>query len=226
MSPLDLWCGHEDPARFRHSNGGNGAIFDWGTGAMLSWVVGYIRALFGAGSRVGAGAPPTGAPPPGDGTSPFPYGNVGVGGIESITIDGKRWFFGYTYSGDMVLTPFFGDPDAMAVFASRHMLQTDGAHDAEYWRERVEEGIESNLTSNDADRTFATADFRRIAAALAAAEAENRPVPSLAAPNHLIHLVATARADETPWETTAEEDTALARLGLPEGETTKSSLSM
>jgi hypothetical protein len=66
-----------------------------------------------------------------------------VGGIESIVIDGRRWFFGFDYRGDTVISPLIGDPDMMAAFASRYMLQRDGVHGREYWRARVEESIGS-----------------------------------------------------------------------------------
>lgn len=48
-----------------------------------------------------------------------------VGGIESMMVDGRRWFFGFDYSMDMAVSPLIDDPARMAEFASEHMLQTD-----------------------------------------------------------------------------------------------------
>nr|MDT0656757.1 hypothetical protein [Micromonospora sp. DSM 115978] len=80
-----------------------------------------------------------------------------VGGIESMTVDGRRWFFGFDFSMDTVVSPLIDDPERMAVFASEHMLQTDGAHDVEYWRDLVDSSIEiSDLVGEDADRTYAS----------------------------------------------------------------------
>ncbi|GAB3825767.1 hypothetical protein ACFPIJ_45520 [Dactylosporangium cerinum] len=81
-----------------------------------------------------------------------------VGGIESMVVDGRRWYFGFSYSSDLVLTPLIADPAEMAAFAARHLAQTDGRHDAAYWLELVEQSVaESALTDSDEDRTVDTA---------------------------------------------------------------------
>jgi hypothetical protein len=135
--------------------------------------------------------------PPAD--LPRPIHEGCIGGIESIVIDGKRWFFGFDYRMDVVLTPLIGDADAMAALASRHMLQTDGVHGRRYWRVLVEEAIaDSALTGNDASRTFSSAEFRRIASDLAAAEAGDRPIPGLAIEYHLLYVLAAAVGDVPP----------------------------
>ncbi|WP_020524200.1 hypothetical protein [Catelliglobosispora koreensis] len=83
-------------------------------------------------------------------------GRVGhVGGIESMTVDGRRWFFGFDYSMDTAVSPLIDDPARMAAFASEHMLQTDGPHDAAYWRDLVDSSVEmSDIVGEDEDRTF------------------------------------------------------------------------
>src|SRR5690242_925807 len=78
-----------------------------------------------------------------------------VGGIESMVVDGRRWFFGFDYSMDTAVSPLVDDPARMAEFASRHMLQTDGAHDAAYWRDLVDLSVpESGIVAEDEDRTY------------------------------------------------------------------------
>ena len=90
--------------------------------------------------------------------APIPDRINEIGGIESITVDGRRWYFGFNYSMDLVVSPLIDDPDVMAAFASDHMRQTDGAHDAAYWRELVGMSVdESDLVAEDSDRDFDSA---------------------------------------------------------------------
>ncbi len=78
-----------------------------------------------------------------------------VGGIESMTVDGQRWYFGFDYSMDTAVSPLIDDAERMAVFASEHMLQRDGRHDVDYWRELVEMSVgQSDLVEEEADRTY------------------------------------------------------------------------
>ncbi|MDG6105574.1 hypothetical protein Daura_13490 [Dactylosporangium aurantiacum] len=85
-----------------------------------------------------------------------------VGGIESMVVDGRRWFFGFSYTSDLVLTPLIADPGAMARFASEFMRQADGTHDPAYWLELVEDSVaDSGLTGNDEDRVVDTAALAR-----------------------------------------------------------------
>lgn len=60
-----------------------------------------------------------------------------VGGVESVVVDGRRFYFGMDYSSDLVLSPLIDDPAEMAEFAARYMAQTDGTHDAAYWSDLV-----------------------------------------------------------------------------------------
>lgn len=94
--------------------------------------------------------------------APFPDLVDEVGGIESMVVDGRRWFFGFSYSSDLVLTPLIADPGEMARFASRYLRQTDGEHDPAYWLELVEDAVaESGLTGTDEDRVVDTAALAR-----------------------------------------------------------------
>jgi hypothetical protein len=81
-------------------------------------------------------------------------GRVGhVGEIESLTVDGRRWFFGFHYGSDLVVSPLIDDAGAMAGFAAAHMRQRDSAHPADHWSEPVELSVdESELTGADTDR--------------------------------------------------------------------------
>ena len=147
---------------------------------------------------------------------PLPAREGYGGGIESISIDGKRWFFGVSYSNDVVLTPLIDDADVMAAFASRYMLQGegDGAHDPAYWREQVEEAIDgSGLTFNQADRVFTTAEFRHIASSIAASVADNRALPDFSINYHLLYLLSGAVGDEPPSADPAYVS-ALQKIGL------------
>jgi hypothetical protein len=145
-----------------------------------------------------------------------------VGGIESISIDGKRWFFGFHFSSDTVISPLIDDPDMMAAFASRYMLQMDGVHGRRYWRALVNWAIdESELCGEDGGRTFTNAGFRRIAAELAAAQAGNHAIPDFTIEYHLLYLLeAAARtSDEAPRDDPAYVF-AIRKLGISEDETT------
>jgi hypothetical protein len=78
-----------------------------------------------------------------------------VGGIESLVVDGRRWYFGFDYSSDLVLSPLIDDETTMSEFAGRYMSQRDGAHDAAYWRELVDDSVTvSDLTEEDDHREF------------------------------------------------------------------------
>jgi hypothetical protein len=125
-----------------------------------------------------------------------------VGGIESMIVDGRRWFFGLDYSMDTVVSPLIDDPARMAEFASQHLLQTDGAHDIAYWRDLVDSSVEvSGIVGTDEDRTY---DSERLAT-------QWRPPSS-----QLIYLMGAA----TAWDESFFEDDAvqavLIRIGVRE----------
>lgn len=114
--------------------------------------------------------------------SPLPDRIGSIGGIESFTLDGRRYYFGFNYQSDLVVTPLIDDPQAMAVFASEYMRQTTGKHDVAYWSELVTMAAEfSDLVGEDADRTFTSEDLRG-----------GIPEPG----THLLYLLGAA----TDWE--------------------------
>src|SRR5664280_222783 len=95
---------------------------------------------------------------------PIPERIEHVGGVESITIDGKRYFFGFDFSRDLTISPLIEDVDVMASFASQYMKQRDGSHESSYWRELVLNSIEtSELSSSEGCREFRTETMQQIA---------------------------------------------------------------
>ncbi|GAA2631392.1 hypothetical protein GCM10010399_74490 [Dactylosporangium fulvum] len=84
-----------------------------------------------------------------------------VAGIESLTVDGRRYYFGFDHSSDLVVSPLIDDAAAMAEFAAAHLAQTDGRHDAAYWSELVAGAVEeSMLTGDRADTELDTGALR------------------------------------------------------------------
>jgi hypothetical protein len=124
---------------------------------------------------------------------PLPLAEDAVGGIESITIAGKRYWFGFSHSADAVLSPLIDDSKVMAQFASDYMLQRD-VEDAErreiacppeYWDKLVEEAIHgSELT--DSARDYTGHELTELRARLEEARRTARPVG--APPTTITHL--------------------------------------
>lgn len=125
-----------------------------------------------------------------------------MGGIESMVVDGRRWFFGLDYSMDTAVSPLIDDPARMAEFASEHMLQSDGEHDVTYWRDLVDSSVEiSGIVGEDELRTY---------------DSESLAAQRLAPSSQLIYLMGAA----TAWDESFFEDEAvqavLARMGVRE----------
>ncbi|MEU1515686.1 hypothetical protein ABZ490_26665 [Streptomyces sp. NPDC005811] len=93
--------------------------------------------------------------------APLPDRTGQVGSIESLTLDGHRYYFGFDYKSDVVLSPLIDDPKAMAAFASEYMRQTTGGHDVTYWEGLVHAAAEgTELDCDDAERDIASRDLR------------------------------------------------------------------
>lgn len=125
-----------------------------------------------------------------------------VGGIESMVVDGRRWYFGFDYSMDTAVSPLFDDPARMAQFASRHMLQTDGEHDVAYWRDLADSSVEtSGIVGDDERRTY---------------DGETLAAQRLSPSDQLIYLMGAA----TAWDESFFEDetvqAVLAAIGVRE----------
>ncbi|MFJ9455486.1 hypothetical protein ACIRST_10440 [Kitasatospora sp. NPDC101447] len=133
---------------------------------------------------------------------PLP-GRVGhVGGIESLTLDGRRHYFGFDYRSDLVVSPLIDDPGAMAAFAAEHMRQTDGRHGEAYWADLVADAVgTSGLVSRNAEREFTTADLRA-----------DLPGPG----SHLLYLLDAAGEWDDAFPLPSEARQACARLGFDE----------
>src|SRR4051794_16863280 len=72
-----------------------------------------------------------------------------------MTVDGRRWYFGFDYSSDLVGSPLVDDPALMSDFAGEHTGQRDGPHEPPFWRELVDASVEqSDLVDSDEDRQF------------------------------------------------------------------------
>ncbi|MER8230876.1 hypothetical protein [Streptomyces sp. NPDC094049] len=133
---------------------------------------------------------------------PLP-GRVGhVGGIESLTLDGRRYYFGFDYQSDLVVSPLIGDPDAMAAFAAAHMRQSDGSHDASYWAELVAHAVgRSDLVADDTKREFTAEGLRT-----------GIPAPG----SHLLYLLDAAGEWDDSFTLPTDVGEAFARLGFDE----------
>ncbi|MFJ6464758.1 hypothetical protein ACIQM0_27650 [Streptomyces sp. NPDC091387] len=100
-----------------------------------------------------------GTPPANDTVDPatgLPGHTGAIGCIESLVLDGRRLFFGF--SSNQMLSPLIDDAGAMALFAARHMRQRTGAHDEAYWAELVRASIDgSDLVWSEAQSDFSRA---------------------------------------------------------------------
>ncbi|GLZ77533.1 hypothetical protein Afil01_23400 [Actinorhabdospora filicis] len=123
-----------------------------------------------------------------------------MGGIESLVLDERRYFFGFDYSADLVVSPLIDDAAAMAAFAAAHMRQRTGEHDASYWAELVEAAVASSaLTDADAHREFTSAALH-----------EELPDPG----GHLLYLLGAATGWADWFAASPEATAAAARLKL------------
>jgi hypothetical protein len=113
--------------------------------------------------------------------------------IESLTLDGVMYFFGFDFGNDLVVSPLIPDIDVMARFASRHMRQRDGMHDEAYWRELAGYAVDdSELCSDAAGRMFSSQSLARMMERLAHARSTNTLAPDIAIPYHLQYLLGAA----------------------------------
>ena len=141
-------------------------------------------------------------------TVPLPLaGRKGhVGAIESLTLDGTMYFFGFDFGSDLVLSPLIADIDLAARFASQHMAQRDGVHDEAYWRELAGYAVDgSELSSEPESRTFSSQSLAAAVARLARVRREGTVEPGFAIEYHLRYLLGAAGGWEVPEEAGAED---------------------
>ena len=148
---------------------------------------------------------------------PIP-GRVGwVGGIESLSIDEHRYFFGFCYSDDQVLSPLLEDKRLMAEFAAAYIAQKDDvAHDIDYWMENVETAVAHSGLCDDASRTLTSTQLHAFAAGLALMQSRNVPSPDLRMDDHLVYLLNACLGEEDRHFLTVGPE--LERLGLRRGD--------
>jgi len=128
-----------------------------------------------------------------------------IGGIESITIGGKRYWFGFSYQADAVLSPLLDEQRAMAHFASEHMRQRDGAHPPSYWEPLVAAAVEeSELSAEPGSRDFSGREVREVLELVAEARRQGGPVGVAELPQHLTYLMGAAATGEDAWFDGAE----------------------
>lgn len=133
---------------------------------------------------------------------PLPGRTGHVAGIESLVLDGRRYYFGFDGTSDMVVSPLIDDPDAMAAFASEHIRQTDGRHEPAYWADLVAWAVQgSDLVARDADREFDTARLRG-----------ELPAPG----SHLLYLLDAVAGWDESLSMPDHVRRAYARLGFDE----------
>ncbi|MGF7121481.1 hypothetical protein AB4Z09_19115 [Rhodococcus sp. TAF43] len=132
-----------------------------------------------------------------------------IGGIESIAVDGHRYFFGYDFSEDLVLSPLIDDNELMSVFAEAHMEQRDGLHDREYWRDLVDGSLEFSGLAEPESCSFESDQLRLIVTSLKNIAETGVPAPDFDYPYHLRFLLSSAGQWEEQFTATEEGMTAL-----------------
>ncbi|WP_430332231.1 hypothetical protein [Rhodococcus sp. ACT016] len=127
-----------------------------------------------------------------------------IGGIESIEVDGTRYFFGYDFSEDLVVSPLISDNELMSVFAETHMEQRDGRHDRKYWRELVDGSLESSELAEPESCSFESEQLRSIITSLEKIAETGVPAPDFIYPYHLRFLLSSAGQWKEQFTATAE----------------------
>lgn len=141
-----------------------------------------------------------------------------VGGIESIAVDGRRYFFGYSHRDDRVLTPLFGSEGAIAEHAATHMAQTDGRHDPAFWAGMAKAAISESELTDAQGQSIALAPLKAAVAELRRDPNTARPLPGIVLPEHLHYLLET-NCDWPDEDVPATVVQAARRLGLDADDT-------
>ena len=115
-----------------------------------------------------------------------------IAGLESITIDGTRFWFAFDFGSDLVLTDLFASAEDIAEFAAVNLSDRAGQHPADYWLRlaRIAED-DSFLVSDMSDRDFDSQTIDRFARTIFGMIAENEPPVDRAftpLPRHLSYL--------------------------------------
>jgi len=136
-----------------------------------------------------------------------------VGGIESITVDGTDYYFGYSHIEDRVITRLFSSADEISDYAAKAMSQRDGMHDKAYW---LAQANANHLDSELTDREGQTISLTKLNDALLRLKQDsdlNQTIPSLVIPSHLGYLL-EMNCNWPDEEPPLEIQTIAVRLGL------------
>jgi hypothetical protein len=176
--------------------------------------------------------PPISAPPA------APQSMNPIGGIESVSIDGRHYYFGFDYSSDEVLSPLFDDAGAIASYAANHMSQRDGDHDAAYWLDAAEHSIDESGLCDDDGRLIDTEALKKVIQEVRSLSGTGQRVRTLVLSHHLTYLLHAAcdwprvsppmqvqaaatriglDADDAGLGLSGSEDILNGRQGLPRG---------
>jgi hypothetical protein len=135
-----------------------------------------------------------------------------LGGVESIVLDNVIYYFGFDYSSDLVISPLINDLDLMCEFAEKYMLQLDGSHDVEYWRELA--GYDSELCVNESDRIFIKTDLILQLTKLAGSKQRNTQASNFNIEYHLCYLLNAAGE----WSSGVDLDLMADQIAILNGE--------
>jgi hypothetical protein len=133
-----------------------------------------------------------------------------IGGIEALNVDGKQFFYGFSYRADRVLTPLFESPGEMASYATARMRQQDGTQDSDFWVAAAREALIESSLAEPADLVVRLDPLRAAIRRLRTAPSEDA---QLIVPSHVSYLLNMNAEwpDSDPPVSVAE---AAVRIGL------------
>ena len=136
-----------------------------------------------------------------------------IGGIESITVDGNEYYFGFSHSDDRVLTMLFTSADEIAGFAAKELSQRDGAHGKAYWLELANASRNDSELADREDQIISLTDLKDALSKINKDPEKHKIIPSLIIPYHLWYLL-EANCNWPDDEAPVEIQSAAVRLGL------------
>jgi hypothetical protein len=133
--------------------------------------------------------------------SPLPNYTGRVGGIESLTMDGRRYYFGFDYKNDAVLSPLIADIDVMASYAHKYMMQSHGSAAIKDWLAVAKNAIEnSGYTRNESSQNYRSEFLAQIASDTDRAQKSDVALAEFNIDYDLRYLLDAAREWEEPTE--------------------------
>ena len=114
-----------------------------------------------------------------------------IGGIESITYNGKRFYF--CASGDYVVSPLTSEINEIVSFAEHFMEKTTGKVSREHWIKEAHWSIDgSELASGVGERDFNSNTLNKLKNIIINAKTTNETNKSADLPYHLLWLIAAS----------------------------------